>query len=111
MRERGKEMKGKMKKMLLALGLCLIVGLQSAGAVQAAVNYEACPFCGTMVTRGTALEKVGEEFEECTEHTKCIVKIITYDKYDTVNCQTADCPINHRVPCGQQTIVQHFRNQ
>ena len=110
--EKGEQKMGKtMKRVVAVAGLSLLIGLQSPSSVQAAVNYEACPFCGTMVTRGTALEKVGEEFEECTEHTKCIVKIITYDKYDTVNCQTADCPINHRVPCGQQTIVQHFRNQ
>lgn len=99
------------KKVWLAALVCLLIGLQSMGMVQAAVNYEACPFCGTMVTRGTALEKVGEEFEECTVRTKCIIKIITYDKYDTVDCQTAGCPISHRVHCGQQKIVQHFRNQ
>lgn len=69
-----------MKKMLLALGLCVLVGLQSAGAVQAAVNYEACPFCGTMVTRGTALEKAEERFEVCMEHANCRAKTTIYNK-------------------------------
>lgn len=104
-------MKGKMKKMLLALGLCLIVGLQSAGAVQAAVNYEACPFCGTMVTRGTVLEKVGEESHTCGQHPNCMIKVTTFKEYETVNCQTNDCPVNHSFYRGKQEIVQHFVNQ
>lgn len=94
-------MKGKMKKMLLAMGLCLIVGLQSAGAVQAAVNYEACPFCGTMVTRNTVAKECGRRFVRiCMQHTNCKVFEVTYDYCDQIRCETGGCT-------GNQDIMQN----
>lgn len=85
-------MKGKMKKMLLAVGLCLMIGLQSVGSVQAAVNYEACPFCGTMVTREQHAKQLSKTFMQvCGMHGKCEVYKIVVETYTKTSCQTPGC--------------------
>lgn len=85
-------MKGKMKKILLAVGLCLMIGLQSAGAAQAAVNYEACPSCYTRVTREDGeLMTNAVIVAECGLHGPCAFYLETYEKYTKLTCETPDC--------------------
>lgn len=85
-------MKGKMKKILLAVGLCLMIGLQSAGAAQAAVNYEVYPSCYTRVTREDGERMVNLVFEsECGQHGNCAFYLATYEKYTKLTCETPDC--------------------
>lgn len=85
-------MKGKMKKILLAVGLCLMIGLQSAGAVQAAVNYEACPSCGIRVTREHGERMIHLDFEsECGLHGDCAIYLATFEKYTKLTCEIPGC--------------------
>ena len=44
-------MRKTVKRVLAVIVLSLFVGAQHMSTVQAAVNYEACPFCGTRVDR------------------------------------------------------------
>ncbi|MBD5527852.1 MAG: hypothetical protein HDR02_05495 [Lachnospiraceae bacterium] len=91
-------MKGKMKKILLAVGLCLMIGLQSVGAAQAAVNYEACPFCGTRVIREDKKQLMSLTFiEACETHRNCDIFSAYYEYYKRVTCQTIGCPNFERV--------------
>ncbi len=105
-------MKGRRGKMLLAASLCLILGLQSMGSVQAAVNYEACPFCGTRVTRETVVGKVSEEYDSpCTRHANCIIYIATYDFFAVCHCETPGCQIYHRERLNQEwKREEHYTN-
>lgn len=85
-------MKGKMKKILLAVGLCLMIGLQSAGAAQAAVNYEVCPSCYTRVTREDGERMTHADFvSECELHVNCDIYLETYEKYTKLTCETPSC--------------------
>ena len=90
-------MKRKIKMVLLAMTLCLVIGLQSMETAQAAVNYEACPFCGTMVTRGERT-KVDSMIRlgRCKVHEKCDIYYVQYSKIETVTCQTSGCPNYNR---------------
>jgi len=93
-KERGMMMRKTGKRILSAIALCLILGMQSAGSVQAAVNYEACPFCGTRVERYTSTVKVASVFmQECigAGHGKCDIYHVFYDDYDFVHCQINGC--------------------
>lgn len=84
------------KRMAVAVGLCLFMGLQSLSSVQAAVNYEACPFCGTEVERYTERKLAYSVYRGmCKEHSDCLLYTDIYDRYDVVQCQTPGCPINH----------------
>lgn len=90
-------MKRKIKMVLLAMTLCLGIGLQSMGAAQAAVNYEACPHCATKITRGERrkvdhMEHVGI----CEEHEKCDIYNVTYKMVGTITCETPGCPNYNR---------------
>lgn len=83
-----------MKRIVLAVTLCLVFGLQSAGLVQAAVNYEACPRCATRVERYTSTIRVASvHIKECVGagHGKCDIYHMFYDDYDIVHCQTNGC--------------------
>lgn len=80
------------KKMLLAVGLCLIVGLQSVSAARAAVNYAACNFCGTRIDEGEKLKLMSLEWrEDCNEHDNCAIYYAVYKVYTTNSCQTPGC--------------------
>ncbi len=82
------------KKIIPAIMLCLMLSLQNADTAQAAVNYEACPFCGTRVERYTSTVKVESVFiRECigAGHGKCNIYHAFYDEYDFVHCQTNGC--------------------
>lgn len=85
-------MKRKIKMVLLAMTLCLGIGLQSMGAAQAAVNYEACPHCATRVTRG---QRVKIDFmkclRRCEEHEKCDIWYVEYILVPTITCETPSC--------------------
>ena len=94
-------MKRKIKMVLLAMTLCLVIGLQSMGAVQAAVNYEACPFCGTRVIRGERTEVLAMTYvQKCVEHEKCDIYCVKYSSVKTVTCQTSTCPNYNREVSG-----------
>lgn len=99
-----------MKRVVVAVGLCLFIGLQSLGSVQAAVNYEACPFCGTRVERDTVTNLVSSFYEpECREHSNCHVYTDFYEQYDVTRCQTAGCPMNHESPHELYAITMHIK--
>ncbi len=85
-------MKNSIRKMLLAAGMCLIIGLQSVPAAQAAVNYVACNFCGTRIDSGEKLKLLSlERRNDCDEHDKCTVYYAVYEVYTTNSCQTPGC--------------------
>lgn len=87
-------MKKMMKRIVLTVTLCLVFGLQSVGSVKAAVNYEACPFCGTRVERYTSTVKVASVFiKECigVGHRNCDIYHVFYDDYDFIHCQINGC--------------------
>lgn len=93
-KERGFMMQKMGKRIISVIALCLILGLQSAGTAQAAINYEACPFCGTRVERYTSTVKVASVFmQECigAGHGKCNIYHVFYDDYDFVHCQIIGC--------------------
>lgn len=97
-----------MKRAVVAVGLCLFIGLQSLGSVQAAVNYEACPFCGTRVERYTEKKLVySYYYKPCNEHSNCNLYNNIYDTYDVVRCQTTGCQINHESEHKEYTIEMH----
>lgn len=97
-----------MKRVVVVLVLCLIIGLQSLGTVQAAVNYEACPFCGTHVERYTETKLVVSIYMGlCDEHSNCYLYNDLYDQYDVVQCQTPGCPINHESNHKDYEVVAH----
>lgn len=80
------------KRVVLVAGLCLGIGLQSIHSVEAAVNYEACPFCGTRVERYTTTKLLLTQFVmACAEHTNCEIHRLVYDDFDISHCQTANC--------------------
>lgn len=82
-------MTGKIKMVLLAITLCLGIGLRSMGAVQAAVYSEACPFCGTMVSRGSFTRVLSADFMQvCDIEKDCNIYWVVYGEYTTVTCQT-----------------------
>lgn len=84
--------KRKIKMVLLAMTLCLGIGLQSMGAVQAAVNYEACPHCATRVTRGQRTKIYYlERLRRCEEHEKCDIYRAEYVVVSTITCETPGC--------------------
>lgn len=98
------------KKMAVAAGLCLFLGLQSLCSVQAAVNYEACPFCGTRVERYTETKLVLSVYKGmCEEHSNCLLYTDIYDQYDVVRCQSPECPMNHESEHKQymETMPRH----
>lgn len=101
-------MKEKMKKVLLAVGLCLLIGLQSGVAV-AAVYSEACPFCGTRVTREDITQLISLNFlERCEEHRKCDIFTAAYECYSRTTCQTPLCPNFERYSYeGSYTEIKH----
>lgn len=85
-------MTGKIKMVLLAITLCLGIGLRSMGAVQAAVYSEACPFCGTMVSRGSFTRVLSADFMQvCDVDKDCNIYWVVYGEYTTVTCQTPSC--------------------
>lgn len=85
-------MRKMVKRVLTVVVLCLFVGVQHMNIVQAAVNYEACPFCGTRVDRYTTEKKVFMLYkEECTEHDRCDIYDVLYSAFSVVRCQTAGC--------------------
>ncbi|MBD5527133.1 MAG: hypothetical protein HDR02_01800 [Lachnospiraceae bacterium] len=99
-----------MKRVVVAAGLCLFIGLQSLGSVQAAVNYEACPFCGTKVERYTLTNLVqSDKAGLCSEHSNCTLYNNLYNKYNVVECHTAGCPIYHESEHEYYVIVVHDR--
>lgn len=102
-------MKRKIKMVLLAMTLCLVIGLQSMETAQAAVNYEACPFCGTMVTRGerTKVDRM-IRLERCGEHEKCDIYYIEYSSIETVSCQTSGCPNYNR---DTDKVLSSWKNE
>lgn len=74
-------MKKGIRKMLLAAGLCLIIALQSVSAAQAALNDEACNFCGTRIDRGEKLKLISLEWRyDCREHNNCAVYCAGYGR-------------------------------
>ncbi len=86
-------MKGKIKTVLLAMFLCLGISLQSMEIVHAAVNYEACPFCGTMVSRGTFTRILTMDYMgKCDIEENCDLYWVVYGDYTFVTCQTSGCP-------------------
>ena len=97
-----------LKRVVVAAGLCLFIGLQSLGSVQAAVNYEACPFCGTRVERKTERKLVASLYAGlCDEHSDCWLYNEIYNVYDVVSCQTPGCPINHESERQDYTIAHN----
>ncbi len=85
-------MRKTVKRVLAVIVLSLFVGAQHMSTVQAAVNYEACPFCGTRVDRYITEKKVYTVFkEECTEHDRCDIYDVLYSNFSVVRCQTAGC--------------------
>lgn len=85
-------MKRKIKRVLLAMALCLGICLQSLGTVQAAVNYEVCPLCGTMVSRGERTKVISMTYlRECGEHERCDIYRVEYGSFGTITCQTSTC--------------------
>lgn len=81
-----------MKKVVLVVGLFLGIGLQSMDSVEAAVNYEACPFCGTRVERYTTTKLLYTQYVmACAEHSNCDIHRLVYDDFDISHCQTANC--------------------
>lgn len=81
-----------MKRIVVTAGLCLFIGLQSLGSVQATVNYEACPFCGTRVERFTTEKMISMFYSDlCREHNNCDIFTIYYKEMNVVRCQTAGC--------------------
>ncbi len=98
------------KRVVLAVGLCLGLGLQSIHSVEAAVNYEACPFCGTRVERYMADKLLLTQFVmACAEHTNCEIHRLVYDVFDISHCQTANCYYSSD-PHGDFTeIYTHIR--
>ena len=95
-----------MKRVVVAVGLCLLIGLQSLGSVQATVNWEACPFCATKVERKTETKLVATLYDDlCNEHNDCLLFHDIYDVFDVVSCQTPGCQMNHETPHQQYTIV------
>ncbi len=102
-------MKKSIKKMLLAAGLCLVIGLQSVPAAQAAVNYAACNFCGTRIDTGEKIKLLSLDWvENCGEHKDCAIYYAVYEVYTTNSCQTPGCPgYGREVYRGQQTSLVH----
>ena len=85
-------MKRKIKMVLLAMTLCLGIGLQSMGAAQASVNYEACTKCATKITRGQRAEVYRMEYLRiCNEHENCRIYCITYRIFRTITFETPGC--------------------
>ena len=94
-----------MKRVVVAAGLCLFIGLQSLGSVQAMVNYEACPFCATRVERKTEKKVVLSIYVGmCSEHTNCSLFDDVYDVFDVIKCETPGCPMNHESEHQQYTM-------
>lgn len=91
--EKGEQKMGKtMKRVVAVAGLSLLIGLQSPSSVQAAVNYEACPFCGTRVERFTTDKMISMAYQGlCREHVNCDIFSIYYKEIEVVRCQTAGC--------------------
>lgn len=86
-------MRGKVKMVLLAAFLCLVLGSQSVEMVQASVNYEACPyFCGTSVDRYETTKILDMKYlDVCTIHNNCDIYYIEYGRFWVVSCQTPGC--------------------
>ncbi len=85
-------MKRKVGMVLLSMFLCLVMGFQSMEKVQASVNYEACPFCGTRVDRGEKTKVLSMTYlYKCTTHKDCDIYEITYGSFSTISCETAGC--------------------
>lgn len=83
------------KKVWLAALVCLLIGLQSMGMVQAAVNYEACPFCGTRVNNKTETREIRRSrLMDCKTHNNCTIYMVTYDYFDVTSCETPGCAFN-----------------
>ena len=94
------KVKKTMKKVALVVGLCLGISLQSMDFVEAAVNYEACPFCGTRVERYTTTKLLLTQFVmACAEHSNCEIHRLVYHQFDISHCQTAECYYSS-APCG-----------
>ncbi len=97
-----------MRKAVVAGGLCVFIGLHSLVSVQAAVNYEACPFCGTQVDRYTERRLTASIYAGmCNVHSDCLLYNEIYDVYDVVRCQTPGCPINHESEHQDYTVETH----
>lgn len=96
-----------MKRVVAAAGLCLFIGLQSLGSVQAAVNYEVCPYCYTRMDRYEEKKIVFSTFAGlCSKHSNCDLYNNVYDTYDVIRCQTPGCSINKATGRGDFEIVE-----
>lgn len=85
-------MKGKVGMVLLSMFLCLVMGFQSMEKVQASVNYEACPFCGTRVDRGEKTKVLSMTYlYKCETHKDCDIYEIIYGSFSTISCETVGC--------------------
>ncbi len=85
-------MKRKVGMVLLSMFLCLVMGFQSMEKVQASVNYEACPYCGTRVDRGEKTKVLNmTHLGKCGTHIDCDIYEITYGSFSTISCETVGC--------------------
>ncbi len=101
----------KMRRIVLAAALCMVIGLQGMIPVSAAekgtveTRSLVCPNCGGRVNVSDKTETTCS-VQECPEHLNCVIHVTTVTTYRIKSC--SDCGDYSKSPLKSETTYNHL---